>query len=69
VPQLRPIPLLLALVLASLASAWLNLNTGSAHIAVLDALQQTGTLDHQILLELRIPRMSTAFTAGLPTAN
>jgi len=64
VPQLRPLPLLLALVLASLASAWLNLNTGSAHIAVLEALQQVDSLDHQILLELRIPRMSTAFVTG-----
>ena len=63
-PQLRPLPLLLALVLASLASAWLNLNTGSAHIAVLEALQQADSLDHQILLELRIPRMSTAFITG-----
>ncbi len=63
-PQLRPLPLLLALVLASLASAWLNLNTGSAHIAVLEALQQVDSLDHQILLELRIPRMSTAFITG-----
>jgi len=51
-------------VLASLASAWLNLNTGSAHIAVLEALQQVDSLDHQILLELRIPRMSTAFVTG-----
>jgi len=51
-------------VLASLASAWLNLNTGSAHIAVLQALQQVDSLDHQILLELRIPRMSTAFITG-----
>jgi iron complex transport system permease protein len=56
--------LLLALVVASLASAWLNLNTGSAHIAVLEALQQADSLDHQILLELRIPRMSTAFITG-----
>jgi len=64
VPQLRPLPLLLALVAASLASAWLNLNTGSAHIAVLEALQQVDSLDHQILLELRIPRMSTAFITG-----
>ncbi|MFC1772907.1 FecCD family ABC transporter permease [Pseudomonadota bacterium] len=63
-PQLRPLPLLLALVAASLASAWLNLNTGSAHIAVLEALQQVDSLDHQILLELRIPRMSTAFITG-----
>ena len=63
-PQLRPLPLLLALVLASLASAWLNLNTGSAHIAVLEALQQVDSLDHQILLELRLPRMSTAFITG-----
>ena len=51
-------------MLASLASAWLNLNTGSAHIAVLEALQQADSLDHQILLELRIPRMSTAFITG-----
>ena len=51
-------------MLASLASAWLNLNTGSAHIAVLEALQQVDSLDHQILLELRIPRMSTAFITG-----
>jgi iron complex transport system permease protein len=64
VPQLRPLPLLLALVLACLASAWLNLNTGSAHIAVLEALHQANTLDHQILLELRLPRMSTAFVTG-----
>ena len=63
-PQLRPLPLLLALVLASLASAWLNLNTGSAHIAVLEALQQVDSRDHQILLELRLPRMSTAFITG-----
>ena len=63
-PQLRPLPLLLALVLATLASAWLNLNTGSAHIAVLEALQQVDSLDHQILLELRLPRMSTAFITG-----
>ena len=63
-PQLRPLPLLLALVLASLASAWLNLNTGSAHIAVLEALQRVDSLDHQILLELRLPRMSTAFITG-----
>ena len=51
-------------MLASLASAWLNLNTGSAHIAVLQALQQVDSLDHQILLQLRIPRMSTAFITG-----
>ena len=63
-PQLRPLPLLLALVLATLASAWLNLNTGSAHIAVLEALQRVDSLDHQILLELRLPRMSTAFITG-----
>ena len=51
-------------MLASLASAWLNLNTGSAHIAVLEALQRVDSLDHQILLELRLPRMSTAFITG-----
>jgi iron complex transport system permease protein len=55
---------LLALVLASLVSAWLNLNTGSAHIAILDALQHTDTLEHRILLELRLPRMGTAFVTG-----
>jgi iron complex transport system permease protein len=64
VPQLRPLPLLLALVLASLACAWLNLNTGSAHIAVMETLRQANTLDHQILMELRIPRTSTAFVTG-----
>lgn len=63
-PQLRPLPLLLGLLLVCLGSAWLNLNTGSAHIAVLEALQKPGSLDHQILFELRLPRMSTAFITG-----
>lgn len=62
--QLRTIPLVLGLGIACLVAGWLNLSTGSAHIDLMQAARQATSLDHQILFELRLPRMITALVTG-----
>ena len=60
----RALPLLLGLLMLGLLSAWLNLNTGPVPLSVSAALHHPGSLDAQILWQLRLPRMTTAFVTG-----
>lgn len=62
--RIRTLPLLLGLLTLSLLSIWFNLDTGTVQLNLLDALQQTQTLDAQILRELRLPRAANAFVTG-----
>jgi iron complex transport system permease protein len=60
----RALPLLLGLLALGLLSAWLNLNTGPLRLNLAEALHAPGSLDAQILWQLRVPRMATAFVTG-----
>jgi iron complex transport system permease protein len=60
----RPLPLLLGLLALSLIGAWFNLTTGPVSLNPLDSLQHPGTLDAQILWQLRLPRAANAFVTG-----
>lgn len=60
----RPLPLLLGLLVLSLIAAWFNLTTGPVPLNPLDSLQHPGTLDAQILWQLRLPRAANAFVTG-----
>lgn len=62
--SLNPLPLILALVAVALASAWFSLNTGSASVALLDALRDPETAGAQIIWQLRMPRAAAAFVTG-----
>jgi iron complex transport system permease protein len=64
VQRIRTLPLLLGLLMLSLLSIWFNLDTGTVQLNLLDALQQTQTLDAQIVRELRLPRAANAFVTG-----
>lgn len=62
--RIPTLPLLLGLLLLSLASLWFNLHTGAVQLSLIDALQHPQTLDGQILRELRLPRAANAFITG-----
>jgi iron complex transport system permease protein len=55
---------LLGLLALSLIGAWFNLTTGPVSLNPLDSLQHPGTLDAQILWQLRLPRAANAFVTG-----
>jgi iron complex transport system permease protein len=60
----RALPLLLGLLTLGLLSAWFNLDTGPVPLSISAALHHPGSLDAQILWQLRLPRMTTAFITG-----
>jgi iron complex transport system permease protein len=62
--SMRVLPLLLGLLALGLLSAWFNLNTGPVPLSLSRALHHPGSLDAQILWNLRLPRMATAFVTG-----
>jgi len=64
VKPLRALPLFTVLGLTTLTGLWLSLDTGSATISLHDMLAGHGSLNAQILLELRLPRTATAFVTG-----
>jgi len=55
---------LLGLLALSLIGAWFNLTTGPVPLNPLDSLRHPGTLDAQILWQLRLPRAANAFVTG-----
>ncbi|HED52504.1 MAG TPA: iron ABC transporter permease [Gammaproteobacteria bacterium] len=50
--------------IAVLTGLWLSLATGTAVISLHDIFADGGSLNTQILLELRLPRTATAFVTG-----
>ena len=61
---LRALPLFVVLGSTTLIGLWLSLDTGTAAISLRDLLSDSGSLNTQILLELRLPRTATAFITG-----
>ncbi len=61
---LRALPLFALLTAVTIAGLWLSLDTGTAAISLADVLADSGSLNAQILLELRLPRTATAFVTG-----
>lgn len=61
---LRALPLFTVLGIAVLTGLWLSLATGTAVISLHDIFADGGSLNTQILLELRLPRTATAFVTG-----
>jgi iron complex transport system permease protein len=60
----RALPLLIGLLTLGLLSAWFNLHTGPVPLSLSEALHNPGSLDAEILWQLRLPRMTTAFVTG-----
>ncbi|VAW73090.1 hypothetical protein MNBD_GAMMA15-2281 [hydrothermal vent metagenome] len=61
---LRALPLLAVLSITTVVGLWLSLGTGTASLSFRDLLADSGSLNTQILLELRLPRTATAFVTG-----
>lgn len=61
---LRALPLLVTLSVLGLLGAWFNLSTGPVPLSLGEALHQPDSLAAQILWDLRLPRMMTAFITG-----
>ncbi|WP_455234829.1 FecCD family ABC transporter permease [Thiogranum longum] len=64
VQKARASVLLPALAIATLLGAWFSITTGSTSVPIWEGLQHPGTLNAQILWELRIPRTAAAFVTG-----
>jgi iron complex transport system permease protein len=60
----RALPLLVTLSILGLFGAWFNLSTGPVPLSLGEALHQPDSLAAQILWDLRLPRMMTAFITG-----
>ncbi len=60
----RALPLLIGLLTLGLLGAWFNLNTGPTPLSLSEALHHPGSLHAQILWQLRLPRMASAFVTG-----
>lgn len=58
-------PILLAgLVLVALVGFWLDMSTGSSHAALSTLWHSGDSMESRILLELRLPRATSAFVTG-----
>lgn len=61
---MRPLALLTGLLALAMLGAGFDLATGTVPVHLADALRHPGSLDAQILWQLRLPRAATAFTSG-----